>query len=80
MKRIVLKNRVIFNHRKDGKVVESFVFEKGKAYEVADAIASSKFIKERLASVEAIKAEPVKKQKAEKAEKEAEDVKSASND
>lgn len=81
MKRIVMKSRVIFTQRKDGKVLKTFVFEKGKPYDVDDAVAANPFIKERTASVEAVKKEASKKAKAEVVaeEKEAEDDKSASN-
>ncbi len=74
MKRIVLKCRAHFTLR--GKEKKSFIFEKGKAYEVEDAVAKHAFIKERLLSVEDVKkAAPAKAEAA----KGAEDVQSASD-
>lgn len=75
MKRIVLKCRANFTLR--GKEKKYFTFEKGKAYEVEDAVAKHAFIKERLLSVEDVKkTAPVKSD----AEKGSEDVQSTSND
>lgn len=81
MKRITLKCRVHFTLR--GNERQSFVFEKGKTYEVEDAVAKHAFIKERLLSIEDVKKVSAKKasEKAvEVVEKGAEDVQSASND
>ena len=72
MKRIVLKGPVVFYQRdKAGKVLSVTRFEKGKPYEVADAIADTAFIKACTATVESIK--PVRKGKK---EEEADDGKS----
>lgn len=72
MKRIVLKGPVVFYQRdKAGKVLSVTRFEKGKPYEVVDAIADTVFIKARTATVESVK--PVRKAKK---EEEADDGKS----
>lgn len=66
MKRITVKGRTIYRTKSDGKVVRT-TFEKGQAYEVADAVAEAPFMKERLASVEDI-SEAKSKKKAKAAE------------
>ena len=64
MKRITVKGRTIYRTKSDGKVVRT-TFEKGQAYEVADAVAEAPLMKERLASVEDLsEAKPKKKARA----------------
>lgn len=60
MKRITVKGRTIYR-TKSGENVVRTTFEKGRVYEVDDAVAEAPFMKERIASVEGVSAAKAKK-------------------
>lgn len=62
MKIITVKGRTILRTKKGGKVVRQ-TFEKGRTYEVDDAVAASSFMKTRIATCETARVKKAAKDK-----------------